>query len=60
MLLFEYIRENFNIDGYGFLVRNIIDWTNTQSMDREDTISTLVELLNGIGITKEEIEKFYG
>lgn len=60
MLLFEYIRENFNIDGYGFLVRNIIDWTNAQSMDREDTISTLVELLDGISITKEEIEKFYG
>ena len=59
MLLFEYIKENFNIEGYGFLVRNIIDWVNEQSMDREDTISALLELLWGIGLEKEEIEKFY-
>ena len=56
---FEYILENFTIDNDGKrMIRNIIDWLWEQSMDKEDTVNSLLELLNGIGIEKEEIERF--
>ena len=40
------------------MICNILDWIWLQSMDKEDTVNTLLILLDGIGIEKEEIEKF--
>lgn len=55
----EYIRDNFNLDiDGGRMVRNIIDWVWEQSMDKEDTVKSLMCLLDGIGIEEEEIEQF--
>ena len=55
----EYIFENFTIDIDGKrMIRNIIDWIWVQSMDKEDTIEALMFLLDGIGIQREEIERF--
>lgn len=56
----EYIFENFTLEGSSAksLLNNILEWVSLQSMDREDTVSTLLSLLDGLGITKEEIEMF--
>lgn len=55
----EYIFEKFNIDNVGRrIIVNIVDWVYLQSMDKADTISCLMELLDGIGITEEELGKF--
>lgn len=55
----EYIRDNFTLDADGGrMIRNIIDWIWEQSMDKEDTIKSLMCLLDGIGIEEEEIEQF--
>lgn len=57
--LYEYIKENFNVDTDGLkIIWNVIDWTFNQSMDKEDTISSLVCMLDGFGIYREEIESF--
>ena len=36
----------------------ISHWIWVQAMDKEDTVNALIELLDGIGIEKEEIEQF--
>ena len=55
----QYILDNFTIDHDGRkMICNILDWIWLQSMDKEDTVNTLLILLDGIGIEKEEIEKF--
>ena len=55
----QYILDNFTIDHDGRkIICNILDWIWLQPMDKEDTVNTLLILLNGIGIEKEEIEKF--
>lgn len=57
--LWQYILDNFIIDNDGRkIICNILDWIWLQSMDKEDTVNTLLILLDGIGIEKEEIEKF--
>ena len=57
--LWQYIYNNFIIDNDGRkIICNILDWIWLQSMDKEDTVNTLLILLDGIGIEKEEIEKF--
>lgn len=57
--LWQYIKDNFTIDNDGRkIICNILDWIWLQSMDKEDTVNTLLILLDGIGIEKEEIEKF--
>lgn len=56
---FQYILDNFTIDNDGIkMINNIINWVWTQTMDKEDTVSTLLFLLDGIGIEREEIEQF--
>lgn len=57
--LWQYILDNFTIDNDGRkIICNVLDWIWLQSMDKEDTVNTLLILLDGIGIEKEEIEKF--
>lgn len=57
--LWQYIFDNFTIDNDGRkIICNILDWIWLQSIDKEDTVNTLLILLDGIGIEKEEIEKF--
>lgn len=57
--IFQYILDNFTIDNDGIkMINNIINWVWTQTMDKEDTVSTLLFLLDGIGIEREEIEQF--
>lgn len=56
---YEYIGENFSIDTDGMnLIGNIINWVWLQSFDKEDSVNTLSALLDGIGITRYEIEQF--
>lgn len=51
--------DNFTVDNDGIkMINNIINWVWTQTMDKEDTVSTLLFLLDGIGIEREEIEQF--
>lgn len=55
----QYILDNFTIDNDGRkMIRNILDWVWLQSIDKEDTVSVLMFLLDGIGIEREEIEQF--
>lgn len=55
----EYIFENFTIDNDGKrMIVNIIEWIWVQSMDKEDTVEALMFLLDGIGIRRDEIERF--
>ena len=55
----EYIIDNFTLDADGGrMIGNIIDWIWEQSMDKEDTVKSLMCLLDGIGIEEEEIEQF--
>ena len=55
----QYILDNFTIDNDGRkMIYNILDWIWLQSMDKEDTVNTLLLLLDGIGIEKEEIKQF--
>lgn len=52
----QYILDNFTIDTDGRkIIRDIIDWIWVQSMDKRDTVNALAEMLNSIGIEKEEI-----
>ena len=56
---FEYILENFTIDNDGRrLISNILDWIWMQSMDKEDSINCLMLLLDGVGLTEDEISQF--
>lgn len=56
---FEYILENFTIDNDGRkLISNILDWIWVQSMDKEDSVNCLMLLLDGIGLTEDEISQF--
>lgn len=56
---FEYILENFTIDNDGRkLISNILDWIWVQSMDKEDSVNCLMLLLDGIGLTEDEIGQF--
>lgn len=56
---FQYVIDNFTVDNDGIkMINNIINWVWTQTMDKEDTVSTLLFLLDGIGIEREEIEQF--
>lgn len=55
----QYILDNFTIDNDGRkMICNILDWVWLQSMDKEDTVSVLMFLLDGIGIERKEIEQF--
>ena len=55
----QYILDNFTIDNDGRkIISNIIDWFWMESFDKEDTVTALLLLLDGIGIEKEEIEQF--
>ena len=55
----NYIFENFTLDLDGKkIISNVLNWIWVQAMDKEDTVNALMELLNGIGIEKEEIERF--
>ena len=55
----EYIFENFTIDNDGKrMIENILEWIWVQAMDKEDTVRALMLLLDGIGIQREEIERF--
>lgn len=55
----NYIIENFTLDLDGkMMVSNILNWIWVQAMDKENTVNALMELLDGIGIEKEEIEQF--
>lgn len=40
------------------MVSNILEWIWCNSMDKEDSVNALSLMLDGIGISKEEIEKF--
>lgn len=58
--LWSYILDNFNVE-VGVprtLLLNILEWVSLQSMDREDTLKTLLCLLDGLGITEKEVEMF--
>lgn len=56
---FKYILENFTIDNDGRkLISNILDWIWVQSMDKEDSVNCLMLLLDGIGLTEDEISQF--
>lgn len=56
---FEYILENFTIDNDGRrLISNILDWIWVQSMDKKDSVNCLMLLLDGIGLTEDEISQF--
>lgn len=56
---FEYILENFTIDNDGHkLISNILDWIWVQSMDKKDSVNCLMLLLDGIGLTEDEISQF--
>lgn len=55
----NYIFENFTLDLDGkMIISNILNWIWVQVMNKEDTVNALMELLDGIGIEKEEIERF--
>lgn len=57
----EYILENYTIEcgAARHFLDNILNWVFLQSMDYEDTINSLASLLDGIGITINEIKKFF-
>ena len=56
---YKYILENSTLDHDGrMLVDNILEWIWVQAMDKEDTVNALLLLLDGIGLTKEEISQF--
>lgn len=56
---FEYILENFTIDNDGRrLISNILDWIWVQAMDKKDSVNCLMLLLDGIGLTEDEIGQF--
>ena len=56
---YKYILENSTLDHDGrMLVDNILEWIWVQAMDKEDTVKALLLLLDGIGLTKEEISQF--
>lgn len=56
---YKYILENCTLDHDGrMLVDNILEWIWVQAMDKEDTVNALSLLLDGIGLTKEEISQF--
>ncbi len=56
---YKYILENSTLDHDGrMLVDNILEWIWVQAMDKEDTVNALSLLLDGIGLTKEEISQF--
>jgi len=57
----EYILENYTIEcgAARHFLDNILNWVFLQSMDYEDTISSLEQLLWGIGLTRNEIAKFF-
>lgn len=53
-----YIEENFKMGGCSTtLVSNILHYVSAQGEDDELTLDMLEELLNGIGITRDEIIK---
>lgn len=56
--LFDYICKNYPVAESSYIIHNILIWVSLQSMDKEDTISTLLCLLDGIGITRKEIEEY--
>jgi hypothetical protein len=52
-----YIEENFMLDGAAkHLVNNILRYVAAQSEEPEYTMMMLMSLLDGIGITAEEIK----
>lgn len=53
-----YIEENFEMDRCStILISNILHYVSAQEEDDELTLDMLEELLDGIGITREEIIK---
>lgn len=56
---FEYILDHFTIDSDGkMIISNVLDWIWVHAMDKEDTVNALEIILYGIGIEREEIERF--
>ena len=39
------------------LIENIVTWVVMQSMDKEDTISALMCMLDGISVSRRELER---
>lgn len=55
----NYIGENFNIDGAGMrLIDNALFYAESRFETRADRIICLMDLLDGIGLTYEEIAMF--
>lgn len=56
---FEYILDNFTIDNDGrMIISNVLDWIWVEQFDKKDTVNALEIILYGIGIEREEIERF--
>lgn len=56
---FEYILDNFTIDNDGrMIISNVLDWIWVEPFDKKDTVNALEIILYGIGIEREEIERF--
>lgn len=52
----EYIEENFNVSNVGVsLVRNIIEYVKTQSLNIDETVDLFMFLFDGLGIERSEI-----
>lgn len=51
-----YIEENFTLDGTSRnLIRNILDYVAAQGQDQEETLDSLMDLMDGIGVEREEL-----
>lgn len=54
-----YIEENFTLDGTSRnLIRNILDYVAAQGQDQEETLDSLMDLMDGIGVEREELQGF--
>ena len=54
-----YIEENFTLDGTSkHLIRNILDYVAAQGQDQEETLDSLMYLMDGIGVEREELQGF--
>ena len=54
-----YLQAKFQFDRDGEkLMSNIIDWIWSIPLDKDDTISTLMSIFKGFGLTEQEIEPF--
>ena len=54
----RYIEKNSGVKGVDArLVRNILHYVSLQGMDLDDTLSNLQFLLDGVGISREELTR---